>query len=265
MRALFERTTVASDYLGPDELHALAREFPVDAPTYLYDPDTLARRGEERARELLPLVAERSRFLEIGAADAMVLRSVAERGHQAIGIDIEARNIDPRARAAGVHFIRTDATLLCFPDRAFDLVFTFGTFEHLPDPDSTFAEIVRVLRPGGHAYIHFAGLGWSPHGAHMYKTLGIPYITALFARDTIDRYVAEQRLDHYFPWVNNWPIERYRALFERYEPMMERLSYRETKNRFHFSFLRRFMPHVRRAPSFDSLLVDQVEGLFRKR
>lgn len=265
VRKLYELTPAASNYLGPDDLHRLAREFPVTPPTYLYDPDTLEQRGEERARELLPLVSGRSTFLEIGAADGMVLRSVAERGHLAIGIDIEAKNLDRRARSGGVHFIRTDATRLCFPDEAFDIVFTFGTFEHLPDPESTFSEITRVLRVGGHAYVHFAGLGWSPHGAHMYKTFGIPYITVLFARDTIDRYVEDQQLTHYFPWVNNWSIERYRALFERYEPTMERLSYRETMNRYHFSFLRSFMPHMRRAPSFDSLLVDQVEALFRKR
>jgi SAM-dependent methyltransferase len=195
----------------------------------------------------------------------MVLRAVASRGHFAIGIDIQAANLDARARAAGVHFIRTDATRLCFADESFDVVFTFATFEHLPDPESTFAEIARVLKKGGVACIDFAGLGWSPHGAHMYKTFGVPYITALFTRETIDQHVAAHRLDHYFPWVNNWPIERYRALFERYDSGMERLSYRETKNRFHFPFLRRFMPHLRRSPSFDSLLVDSVEGVFRKR
>lgn len=265
VRALYERTPVAAAPLGRDDLHSLAREFPVAPPSYLYDAATLERRGEERAAELLPLVSGTGAFLEIGAADGMVLRALAKRGHLAIGIDIEAQNLDPRARAGDVKFIQTDATRLCFPDACFDVVFTFGTFEHLPDPESTYREIIRVLRKGGHARIHFAGLGWSPHGAHMYKTLGIPYITALFTRDTIDAYVAEQGLPHYFPWVNNWPIERYRAVFDRCEPEMERLWYRELKNRFHFPFLRRFMPHVRRAPSFESLLVDQVEGLFRKR
>lgn len=265
VRALYERTAVAPDYLGIEDLAVLARAFPVNAPTYHYDPETLLRRGEQRAQTLLPLVTGRGAFLEIGAADGMVLRAVAQRGHLAIGIDIEAGNLDERARAGGVHFIRTDATRLCFADESFDVVFTYGTFEHLPDPEATFAEISRVLRKGGHACIDFAGLGWSPEGAHMYKTFGIPYITALFTRKTIDEYVAAHQLSHYFPWVNNWPIERYRAMFERYEPSMERLSYRETRNRFHFPFLRRFMPHVRRAPSFDSLLVDHVEGVFRKR
>lgn len=265
VRSLYLKIPVAPSHLGADDLEALAREFPVAPPTYGYDPDTLLRRGEERAQTLLPLVSGPGAFLEIGAADGMVLRALAARGHQAIGIDIEAGNLDARARAAGVHFIRTDATRLCFADETFDVVFSFATFEHLPDPRSTFTEIARVLKKGGHACIDFAGLGWSPNGAHMYKTFGIPYITALFTRETIDEYVAARQLDHYFPWVNNWPIERYREVFEQCGPTMERLIYREEKNRFHFPFLRRFMPHARRAPSFDSLLVDHVEAVFRKR
>ena len=265
VRRLYERTPVAPRYLGPDDLEALAAEFPVENQVYRYDPETLESRGEERASFLLQFVKGRGTYLEIGSADGMVLHSLAARGHEAIGVDIEAKNLDARARASGVRFIQTDATRLCFPDESMDVVFSYGTFEHLPDPDATFAEIVRVLKRGGYAYIHFAGLGWTYRGAHMYKTFGIPFITALFTRETIDRYVAERRLPHYFPWVNNWPIERFRDLFAKYEPRMERISYRETKDRFHFAFLRRFMAHARRAPSFDSLLVDQVEGLFRKR
>ena len=265
VRRLYDRTTVAPDYLGIDDLDALAREFPVETQTYLYDPDTLEDRGEERAKLMLPFVKGKGTFLEIGAADGMVLRALAERGHTAIGVDIEAGNLDARARAAGVRFIQTDATRLCFPDESIDVVYSFATFEHLPDPDATFAEITRVLKKGGYAYIDFAGLGWTYRGAHMYKTFGIPFITALFTRETIDRYVAEHQLPHYFPWVNNWPIERFREVFRKYEPRMERISYSETKDRFHFAFLRRFMAHARRAPSFDSLLVDHVEGVFRKR
>ena len=265
MRRLYVRTKVAPQYLGPGELAALAQEFPVVPSTYSYDPDAVAHRGEERAHRVLRLVSGPAVFVEIGARDGMVLHPIAERGHVATAIDIEPGVFDSRARRAGVHFITTDATRLCFADESVDVVYSFGTFEHLSDPEATFSEITRVLKRGGHAYIDFAGLGWTYRGAHMYKSIGIPFVTALFERETIDRYVAEQRLPGDFPYVNNWPIERYRAVFKRHEDRMERRFYRETRDRFQFPFLRRFMPHLRRAPSFDSLLVDQVEALFRKR
>jgi SAM-dependent methyltransferase len=42
-----------------------------------------------------------------------------------------------------------------YPDRTFDLVFSYITFQHIPDPVLTLAyirEAGRVLRPGGHFY-----------------------------------------------------------------------------------------------------------------
>lgn len=265
IRRLYERTQVAPDFLGANDMAVLAREYPVMPSDYSYEPDAREQRGEKRASLVLPLVSRPSVFVEIGARDGMVLAAIAKRGHTAIAVDIEIGVIDPRAQAAGTHFINTDATQLCMADESVDVVYTFATFEHLPDPDATLSEIARVLKKGGHAYIDFAGLGWTYRGGHMYKSIGIPFITALFTRETIDRYCIEHGLPYDFPYVNNWPIDRFRALFKRFEPVLELRSYRETKDRFHFPFLRRFMAHARRAPSFDSLLVDQVEALFRKR
>lgn len=42
-----------------------------------------------------------------------------------------------------------DLTALSFPDKQFDLVVTQDVFEHVPDYRRAFAEVVRVLRPGG--------------------------------------------------------------------------------------------------------------------
>jgi SAM-dependent methyltransferase len=42
-----------------------------------------------------------------------------------------------------------DLQRLTFPDESFDLVVTQDVFEHVLRPDAAFAEIARVLRPGG--------------------------------------------------------------------------------------------------------------------
>ena len=44
---------------------------------------------------------------------------------------------------------------LKFPDASNDFVHCYSVFHHLPDPEAAFLHIVRVLRPGGVAYISF--------------------------------------------------------------------------------------------------------------
>jgi SAM-dependent methyltransferase len=48
-----------------------------------------------------------------------------------------------------------DAARLDFPDESFDLVHSQSVFSHLRDPERVLREIVRVLAPGGVAYVDF--------------------------------------------------------------------------------------------------------------
>ena len=53
------------------------------------------------------------------------------------------------ARARGIPAEVVDATVLPFPDESFDVVVAAWMLYHVPDLDSTLAEVRRVLRPGG--------------------------------------------------------------------------------------------------------------------
>src|SRR6202034_1843345 len=81
----------------------------------------------------------------------------------------------PAALTAGVDVRTMDAGQLALADESVDLVYSYNVFEHLPDPAATVAEVARVLRPGGRFVLTFGPLGWSPHGAHMYKAVGVPH------------------------------------------------------------------------------------------
>ena len=64
---------------------------------------------------------------------------------QRMGCRLETKNPDVRVMSVNK---------MAFPDQAFDLVVSMAVFEHLRDVDGAVAEIKRVLRPGGIAYIN---------------------------------------------------------------------------------------------------------------
>lgn len=70
------------------------------------------------------------------------------------GIDLSTDQI-ARARQRSKHrgyeirFEEADAQSLPFPDESFDVVYSFGSAKHWPDPQKGFSECWRVLKPGG--------------------------------------------------------------------------------------------------------------------
>ena len=261
----FDDARLASGTLDIRALDILQRRYRVADVNYEYSPDDRLARGQERRAAIEPHTPSVGDSLEIGSADAMTSAELARAGWTATGIDIDISRTDARVKGAGVTVLEMDATRLLFPDASFDLVFSFNVFEHLPDPSATFSEIVRVLRPGGLAYISFTGLRWSPHGAHMYKVINVPYITVLFDEKDVLAYLREKGLPDRFPWVNEYSIERFRKVFHGHASKLDTLYYEETWNRWHSDLIAEY-PGVfkARAPSFDSLLVDSVHARFKR-
>lgn len=60
-----------------------------------------------------------------------------------VSVDIERRDVD----------CRVDLTRLAFADASFDLVFASHVLEHIRDDGAALAELRRVLRPGGCAFL----------------------------------------------------------------------------------------------------------------
>jgi SAM-dependent methyltransferase len=86
-----------------------------------------------------------------------VRRTVKTLGRKVLGFDREfARELQ---RQLGVRqlpiprIIQMDACHMSFPVESFDFVYSRSVFHHLPDPSAALDGIVRVLRPGGAAYV----------------------------------------------------------------------------------------------------------------
>jgi SAM-dependent methyltransferase len=105
-------------------------------------------------------------ILEYGCAYGDNALRLAATARSATGIDISDVAIEKgraRARRRGLANVRLEAMnaeAMDFPDASFDLVFGSGIIHHL-DIDRAFAEIARVLRPGGRA-VFVEPLGLNP-------------------------------------------------------------------------------------------------------
>jgi ubiquinone/menaquinone biosynthesis C-methylase UbiE len=100
--------------------------------------------------------------LDIGSGAGMDLLLLARRtgpqGH-AIGVDMTEAMVERARRAAAaagldqVEIRQGDATALPVADNSIDVVSSNGVLNLVPEKAAAFAEIVRVLKPGGRLHL----------------------------------------------------------------------------------------------------------------
>lgn len=94
------------------------------------------------------------RVLEVGADIGTDARQLIRAGALYTGISADRASADMTARALREFqlpgaSLQRDATALDFPDGLFDVVYSFGVLQHMPQVQRAVAEIARVLKPGG--------------------------------------------------------------------------------------------------------------------
>jgi arsenite methyltransferase len=107
-------------------------------------------------------LAPGERVLDLGSGagtDSLIAaQMVGERGH-VTGIDMTPEMLAKAGAAAAemgvanVEFVESEAERLPFPDESFDVVISNGVIDLIPDKDAVFAELFRVLAPGGRMQI----------------------------------------------------------------------------------------------------------------
>ena len=100
-------------------------------------------------RTVLP-VTPSIRLLDIGCGPGYVSEAASASGAIPTGIDFSPQMIQrAEKRNPGLEFQTADAHELPFEDETFDAVVSNFGLLHLSRPEKAFAEIFRVLRPGG--------------------------------------------------------------------------------------------------------------------
>ncbi len=94
--------------------------------------------------------------LEIGCGGCPASVLFAEAGARITAIDLTEAAVEMTKRHTDglpATVERMDAERMTFPDASFDHVFSWGVLHHSARPERAFAEVARVLRPGGTALI----------------------------------------------------------------------------------------------------------------
>jgi arsenite methyltransferase len=107
-------------------------------------------------------LAAGERVLDLGSGagtDSLIAAQMVGEHGRVIGIDMTAAML-AKARAAAsemgvanVEFVEAEAEQLPFPDASFDVVISNGVIDLIPDKDAVFAELHRILTPGGRMQI----------------------------------------------------------------------------------------------------------------
>jgi ubiquinone/menaquinone biosynthesis C-methylase UbiE len=163
------------------------------------------------------------RALEIGCGPGRLLRPMSRHFGEIHGIDISDEMIaQARVKLRGIPHAQVHhaggSDLAMFGDGAFDFVYSYAVFQHIPSAEVVFSylrETVRVLKPEGVARLHINGL---PKTSKSYTTwegvrIGADEVHA-FTREQGVRLLALTGADTQYMWTT-WqkpPASRIRAI-----------------------------------------------------
>lgn len=120
-----------------DKCMALVRKYYTGVPT----------RDSMMDAEVLPQLTPGQRVLDAGCGDTLPLMNrYAPHVKFAVGVDVVTPSETPAPNGA---VTIADLGALPFQDQMFDLIVSRSVVEHLEHPRAVFAELRRILRPGG--------------------------------------------------------------------------------------------------------------------
>lgn len=129
-------------------------------------------------------------------------------------------------------YICGDSAAMPFADGFADTVIVNDAMEHVGDPEKTLQEILRILKPGGRAFINFPPY-YHPMGAHLTDAIYIPWVHCFFpdkvlieayehlvaplpdgAERVKFRISRNAQGEEYFSYINKMTIRRYQRILQ---------------------------------------------------
>lgn len=143
--------------------------------------DRLSRKNQ--AKKILGVLEDflgtkrmsQANLLDVGCFNGMITTRLAQRVKRVHGIDIDAQAIayaKKNNKKKNLHFMVMDGLTMAVADESFDIVVCHQVYEHVEDSQQLFAQIYRLLRPGGVCYLA-AMNKWYPIEPHLH----LPFLT----------------------------------------------------------------------------------------
>ncbi len=116
---------------------------------------------------LSKLEYKNKKILDVGCNTGILLIPLMEKGADAWGIDIsegDIAKVKGKLKDKGLPTGRVkvaDARKIPFPNSTFDLVILSDVLEHISSPEKAAKEAIRVIKPGGRAYVTVPN-SWHP-------------------------------------------------------------------------------------------------------
>jgi ubiquinone/menaquinone biosynthesis C-methylase UbiE len=121
--------------------------------------EALLTRKTELMREVLERVAPQGRGLDVGCGQGAYVARMRALGFEVTGLDMSAEQVHLATHKIGVSGVVTTGSVLRIPaaDDSHDFAYVINVLHHLSSVEEqrlAFAELVRVLRPGGVLFVH---------------------------------------------------------------------------------------------------------------
>jgi len=215
------------------------------------------------------------RILEVGCAEGGFLSVLREHNVDAVGVELEPDRVETARRRDPLLQIEvgdiTDSTLAAKWPQHFDLIVMRDVIEHVPERDAAFANLNRLLKPGGCLYITFpprfsAFAGHQQNGRTTLKR--VPYLHLLpdFAIRFLGQIFGENKaliaavIHNYRTGLT---IRRFETFYNKhgFTPVVEELFWIRPVFKIRFGLTPRRFPNI---PFFREFLALGCEYLLRK-
>jgi SAM-dependent methyltransferase len=109
--------------------------------------------------ELLPFKPGAARALEVGCGAGQLLKTLAQIGWQAEGVEWDEKAAEIARRTSGRPVMVGDFQNTALPLATYDLVVLHHVIEHLPDTRGCLRKIADILAPGGRVVLIYPNVG----------------------------------------------------------------------------------------------------------